>query len=528
MNKIYLYIKKDTELGTIIEKIKATREKEIILVVPEETRALLHPINFEIFKNEIEKLNKKVFLSTDDEKLKNLAFKFNFPLFLDGDGEQQIVDIKPPGAILRKKTLVTETDKNELSSSKDEESSNVSVLLSRSQRSSKKTFSILKTIIIYLFTFAFLVVLIIVLWQQFQARAEIIISPEKKDIDFTTLVTLNGQIISPNYEKKEIPAEYIKVELNKVETITTTGKVFTEDQPLLKVTFLSYLDYEEVLTQGTRLAYKDNIFKTLERITLPPKNDQGPGEATTLAIPYSLQDSDLSLSKETPLTIIALEGKRNKDGILWSDLLKAKIAEDYNLASVRKIGSVSSEDITNIKLALTDSLKNAFKTHLAMKYPNYFYIVDSSLMNVEVVKISHQVGEKTDKISATGKITAELLMVNKNQFDDFIRNLINREILAKEEKLVIDRIDYDKKISLTEFNKKNKTLTVAINAKVYLAPDLNPEKIKEDIKGKNLNEVRDFYLAKIIKTGGKVTIRIFPQWKSSLPDDPNKIKVILR
>lgn len=521
MNKIYIYLKKDTELGAIIEKIKATREKEIVLVVPEDTKSLLHPINFELFKEEVEKLNKKVLLSTDDEKLKNLALKFNFPLFLDDSGEQQIVDIKPPGSMLRKKT-------DTLSTSRDEEDSYVSVRHSQSHKSSKKFSSILKTIIAYLLAFAFLGSLVIIIWQQLQVRAEIIITPEKKDLDFTTLITLNGQILSPDYEKREIPAEYVKIELNKVETITTTGKVFTEDQPLLKVTFLSYLNYEEVLTQGTRLAYKDNVFKTLERVTLPAKNDQEPGEVTTLAVPFSLSDSNLSLNKETPLTIVALEGKRNKDGMLWSDILKAKVAEDYSLGSVRKVGSVSPEDITNIKLALTESLKDAFKTHLAMKYPNYFYLVDSSLMDIEVVNISHQVGEKTDKISATGKITGEILMVNRSQFDDFIRNLINREILAKEEKLVIDRIDYDKKISLIEFNKKNKTLTLAISAKAYLAPDLNPEKIKEDIRGKNLNEVREFYLAKIIKTGGKVTIRIFPQWKSSLPNDPDRIKVILK
>ncbi len=174
------------------------------------------------------------------------------------------------------------------------------------------------------------------------------------------MVTLNGQIISPDYEKREIPAEYVKIELNKVETITTTGKVFTEDSTSFKGTFLSYLDYEEALTQGTRLAYKDNIFKTLERVTLPAKNDQGPGEVTTLAVPFSLQDPDLSLAKETPLTIVALEGKRNKDGILWSDLLKVKVAEDYSLGSVRKVGSVSPEDITNVKLALTESLKKCF------------------------------------------------------------------------------------------------------------------------------------------------------------------------
>lgn len=518
MNKVYLYLKKDIELGAIIEKIRVTREKEIVLVIPEETKSLLHHLNFEIFKNEVEKLNKKVFLSTEDEKLKNLALKFNFPLFLDDTEGQQIVDIKPPTSAPAPKNLPEKIDK--LPGKKAE-------IFVPNQQPSKKFVLIIKKIIFYLFSFAFLGILLIVVWQQLQVKAEIIISPEKKDIDFSTLITLNGQIISPDYEKKDIPAEYVKIDLNKVETITTTGKIFTEDQPLLKVSFLSYLNYEESLIQGTRIAYKDNVFKTLERVSLPPKNDQGPGEAVTLAVPFALQDPNFSLAKETPLTIVALEGKRDKNGVLWSDLVRVKVAEDYNLGNVQKIGSVSPEDITNVKSTLTESLNNALRAQLAIKYSNYFYILDPSLINLEVMNISHKVGEKTDKISATGKITAELLMTNKDQLDEFVRTLINKEILAKEEKLVIDRINYTK-VNLVDLNKKNKTLTVAVNAKVVLAPDLNPERIKADIKGKSLKEVKDYYLAKIIKTGGSVTIRIFPQWKSSLPNDPGKIKIIFK
>jgi hypothetical protein len=95
MNKFYLYINKEDELGEIIEKIKRVKETEIVLVIPEKTRSLSHPANLEIFKKEIQNLNKKVYLSTTDEKIKTLARNLNLPLFLE-ETEEKIFDIKPP------------------------------------------------------------------------------------------------------------------------------------------------------------------------------------------------------------------------------------------------------------------------------------------------------------------------------------------------------------------------------------------------------------------------------------------------
>jgi hypothetical protein len=515
MNKVYIYIKNDLELGAILEKVKITKEKEIVLVIPENTKALLHPTNLEIFKNEIEKMNKKVFLSTDDEKLKTLALNAHIPLFLDDQGEQQIIDIKPPNP--SKKNY-----QDSIIPSEPKE-----IYTPSSAKKKKKVSSVVKSFFVSFFVLLIILGTIFVGWQQFQARASLIIIPEKKEIDLDEVITLNTQALAPDYDKKELPADLIKLDLNKVETITTTGKIFSDDQPLLKVSFLNYLDYELPLRQGTRVAYKNNIFKIGERIILPPKNNQGPGEVTVVALPFSINEDNLIIPKGTTLNIPALQGVRHENGILWSDLLKAKVAEDYDSSNVAKIGSVSPEDVTTVKLALENSLKNALKTQLAIKYSNYFYPFDQTLINFEVQNISHKVGEKTDKISATGRIEIETLGVNKKTFYDFVKNIVNKEILAKEEKLIVKTVDYEK-IVLIDFNKKNGTMSLGLTLKAVLEPDLNPEKIKLDIKGKDWREVKDFYLARIIKTGGNATIKIFPPWKSTFPSDPNKIKIIIQ
>ncbi|MCS7200742.1 MAG: hypothetical protein NZ822_01160 [Patescibacteria group bacterium] len=513
MNKVYLYIKNDLELGAILEKVKIVREREIVLVVPEGTKALLHPTNLQIFRNEVEKMNKKVFISTDDEKLRTLALNAGMDLFLDDFAEQQIVDVKPPS--LKKTENKSEIYQEEKSEEK------------KPPTPRKKILSVIKSIFIYLTLAVFMSFIFIVAFQQLQTKAEVIIKPERKEITLDEVIILNVNSLTPDFSKKELPAEIIKLDLNRVETITTTGKIFVSEQNLLKVIFLNYLAREVPLREGTRVVYQNNVFKTTERIDLPPAKDNEPGKIVVNALPFSVVTSDLTIPQDLELEIPGFKNLRTENGSLWTELVKAKVVENYSLGSGTKIGSVSPEDITNIKLNLQNSLINSLKTQLAIKYQNYFYIFDENLVNFEIKNISHQVGEKTDKLSATGKIDIETLGVNKKAFDDFIRNIVNKEILSKEEKLIVRNIYYEK-INLLDFNKKNKTMTLAVRLKAVLEPEINVERIKYDIKGKSLKDAKDLYLAKVIKTGGSITIKIFPQWKDRFPTDPERIRVLIK
>ncbi len=499
MNKFYLYVNKEDELGEIIEKIKKVKEGEVILVIPEKTKSLSHPANLEIFKKEIQDLNKKIYLSTTDEKIKTLARNLNLSLFLE-ETEEKIFDIKPP----KKKS---EEEKPIISQPKPKLTLNFS-----------KIFSYL-FILIVIFLFAF------ILFQVLQTKAEIIIETQKTTFDINEVISLKENQVSPDYENNVLPGEYIKVEILGTETVTTTG-IVSEESPVLKVVFYNYLERDIPLAMGTRLSYNDNIFRTTEKIVIPAAQNNEPGKKSVTAILSSLKDENLKIPQGSDLKIVAWEENKTKteDGRLFVDVVKAKIEEDYDYGSMMKIGSVAPQDITNVKLKLEDSLKKAVQGDLAFKNPQSFYIFEPALVKVEIQNISHQVGEKTNKISATGKATYETMKTSKKEFDDFIKNLINKEILNENKNLTISQLNIEK-IELLDFDSRKKIMTAGVKGKAILIPDLNPETFKSMLKGKNIEEAKEAFKIPGVE---KVTIRLFPQWKERLPEDPTKIKILIR
>ncbi len=509
MNTVYIYVKQDEELGEIIEKIRATKDKDIVLVVPSETRSLSHQIHLEILKKEIDSLKKNVYISTDDEKIATLARKVGHQIFLMETEplEAQVIDIRPP----KKIKIIKETIPPPVTSF-DAETGKIK----------KKFFPPLKSLLGYSITLFFIIFIGFVFWQFFQSKAEVLIEIEKTTIDINNLIVLKDGLLKPDIENKILPAKYVKIELNETQSITTTGPIFTSQNPLLKVVFFNFSDQEIPIVSGTRLEYEGNIFRTTKRIVIPPQKDGVPGEVEVTAIPDKIIQPNLTINSATSLKIPALEGKRNNEGRLWSDVIKVETAENYDLSSLAKTGSVAPEDITNVKLALERSLKDNISMKIRLEYPEYFYVYDPSFVKVEVKNVSNQVGDRVDKIYATGKATYETLIASKKEFDNFVKGLIDKEILAQDKKLIIDKINLDT-IEVIDFDFNSKTMTVGIKGKAILMPDIDPEIIKKDITNKSIEDVDRYF--KNIAGVKKVTIRIFPNWLEKLPQNPQKIKV---
>lgn len=505
MNKSYIYLKEEEELGEVIEKIRETKDKEIVLVIPTGTKSLSNYINLELLKREIDNLKKSVYLSTDDEKINDLARRVGLQIFLDEIEERQIVDIRPPK---RQKEIATETSP-----------------IKEVIETPKKQLKFFKWLI-SVFKYSLILIVFggffVVLWQFFKTKAEIIIETEKSNFDINEIITIKEGQLQSDLENKILPGKYLKIEINKTESSTTTGPVFTEQKPLLEVLFLNFSDEDIPLVAGTRLDYQGNIFRTTERIVLPRQKPETPGQIIVTALPDVIKDNDLKINANASLKIVALEGKRKSDGRLWSDVIKAQANKEYNLSSLAKIGSVAPEDITNTKLKLEKSLKDSVMMKLRLENPQSFYIYDPSLVRVEITNISHDVGAKTDKIFVAGKAIFETLVVPKKEFDDFVKNIINKEILEKNKNLTISQLNFEK-IEILDLDVQKKTMTVGIKGQAILIPELNLETIKKEIAGKKIEEVNN-YFGKIIGIK-KITLKIFPQWQDKLPKDYKRIKI---
>jgi len=538
MNKTYIYVNQNDDIGDVIEKIRGTKSKEIILVIPENCKSFYKAINFEIFKKEVEDLKKDVVVNTDDYKIENLAKQYGFEIFLE-DTEEKIFDVVPPKVYDYSKKIESQ-DKNESESESEVKIQEETYYLKQESENDRKNlnkknknqrignsfliFKFIKKSLIFIFIFSLLGSFFIIIWQFFQAKAEININIQKIPLEFNEVIYLKDDQISPDIKNKILPAEYISFNLRETKSVTTTGQLFESSFPPLKVKFLNFLDYEIVLIAGTRVVYQDNVFRLSQRITLPKKENEKVGEIEVEAIAADIKNKELQISQGSDLTIPGLENKRNEDNQLFTDFIKAKVSKDYIFSSKNQIRSVSPEDISNVKDLVKKSLENSILTKLSLSYPNSIYIFDPLFLKIEIKNISHKIGDKTDFISATGEAFYETFIVNKKEFESFIRNMINEEIIKSSKKLVIHDLNVDKK-EILEFDNKKKTMSLAISGKAILIPDINLEKIKSDLAGKRI----DFIKTYVTNIGGinSVSIEILPSWKKDLPSNSEKIKIKL-
>lgn len=518
MNRFYLYIDREEQIGEIIKKIRSVEEREIILVVLPGTLAFYHPVNLELLKKEADVQGKRLYISTDDEKINNLAHLAGIEIFLEEAGER-ILDIKPPKSYFR---FSKEEKKNDKEIEKVETEY---IEKPKEARLKPKILTrFLKFISYFILLSTTLLFIVYIVESVLEEKAKIDIETNKTEIDVSEVLVLNENQAPPNYENKILNAKYIKIDLIKTESVTTTGKSFTQESPLLKVNFLNYLDYEISIVSGTRLAYQGNIFRTTERIVIPPANEKEPGKKLVTAILIEAKDEELKIPSGINLSIVNLEGKRMDSGRLWSDVIKVTVAEDYNLSSGQTVGSVLSEDITNAKLILENSLKKSIETELSLKYKNYFYIFEPNLVNFEITNISNKVGDKVDRLSVTGRAVYETMIVPKSDFSNFIAELINKNTLSHKNENVMVNLNLEKS-DILEFDARKKYMNIGIKGKALLEPKLDIEDIKNSIKGKSINEVKEYFKIPGIS---KVSIKIFPQWKDNLPLDPQKIEISIK
>ncbi|MCS7183925.1 MAG: hypothetical protein NZ866_01085, partial [Patescibacteria group bacterium] len=204
----YLYLKGTEELGEVIDALKEISAKEIIIVVPRNTKCFLNATNVSLLASEISKLKKKVYIDSDDERIISLAKSHGLNIFLSEYGIEEatriVTDILPPQKV--KPYIRKVVNQNELSTKK----------------SSPKAKTFLNKILIFtLFLIVILIGYYFLTNNLASANLVITLKTEKHPID--DFLTLSANISEPNLEKGILPAEYIEIEKNHSLRQKTTG-----------------------------------------------------------------------------------------------------------------------------------------------------------------------------------------------------------------------------------------------------------------------------------------------------------------
>lgn len=514
-SRSYIYLEGTEELGDILEIISKTKDDEIILVVPKNFKVLKHPKNLEIFQREVERLKKEVFLDSEDKEFINLASNLGLNIFLKDFAleEPKIIDVKPPKSKILEKESITSSVK-------------VSYQTPKPLFRIHLNFGLFKKLGLFLGFSIFIYFLFTFLFGLIQTRAVISMVLERKTEDFNEIITLKENLVQIDYQNKILPAKKIVIEKATSEEIETTG-LTTEGGflPNLKVVFYNKLNNSFPLVQGTRLEYEGNVFKTLNRVVLEKGSEENPSQTLIEAVPFEIKNQNLNLPKGTKLKIVALEGKEYEKGKLWSDVLYAEVYEDYKPNIEKETKTVTPNDLTNLRLTLEKKIKDVLKGELVVLYPNKLYLDDDSLYSFEILNVSHKVGEKTNKISGLIQGKLETMVFSQNEVESLIKNIIFEKLAEEKEMFMINKLEITS-ISLIDYDFKQNLMKISVKGKVELTPNLSEEIIKNQIKGKTLKEITDYFSK--IKGVKEANIKIWPAWRDRLPLDPTRIQILMR
>ncbi len=492
----YLYLKGTEELGDIIDAIKGVESKEIILVVPRNTRCLLHPTNLEILKHEANKHRKKIYISTDDEKLISLAKSEGLEIFLEDftyeEATKIVTDILPPSKI-KPKIKIKEDIKPKATS--------------RKKINYKKVVTLSLIIGFILFT-------VFLYTNNLTTSATIEISLKKQDLPFEEVVMLDPNVNNPDIDKAVLPAEFIEIVKNHTVKQQTSGLKTSKAKPTGKVMFVNE-DRENSISiiQGTRIkSSKGYIYRTMERINLEP------GASKEVYVVADNTGSDYEIDDlNEKFEIPGLIGTR------WEKLIKVKLVEPIVTGEGSKI--VTVDDINEGKIKLEKEIKEVILQELAIKYKDYIFPEGINLVEVKVTDISHSIGQVADEIILTGSGKVQVVGVKKDKLIEFVKDLISKNNLKenKENNVVELKID---KVKLLNMDIKSKTATVSISGQLTIQGSLNVKKLTQELAGKNLAEAQKIFNNYPVIEKAELIIK--PFWANYLPLDISKINVKIK
>jgi hypothetical protein len=492
----YLYLKGTEELGDIIDALKEYGGKEIILVIPRGTKCLLHPTNLEILKEEVDKLKKKVYFSSLDDRILSLGKQAGFDIFLEEYEREEalkiVTDIIPPKKVLKPKAIKKERERVEKPS--------------KTKVSFSKIF--LSLIIILIIGFV-----IIVSLNKFANSAVLEISLKSQNIDFNEALTLDPNAISNDINSRILKAEYIEItkthSIRQPTTGTKTGRAYASGKVIFK-----NLDPENSLSiiQGTRIKSPEGyIYRTTKRIYLEPN------EEVEVDVIADAPGEKYNIEKDTEFTVPGLSGTR------WENKIKVKLSSPIVVTEGQKV--VTVDDINEGKIKLEDELKKVIQEDLKLKYKDYIFPENAGFLDVKVSDISNSVGQPASEIIITGSGVLKTVGVKQKFLDDFIKDVISKENLGTKENIRIVKINIDS-IKMTNFDLKTKKMDIIVSGKAEIQGGVDVKKLISELKGQNISNAKEI-LSKYDEIE-KAELFVYPFWSNNLPEDEKKIDVKIK
>lgn len=546
-----LFLKRDSEIGEAIEFLHSSPNEEVIVNLPNKSKIAGVLENFQLLKDEGERLGKKVSIESVDEKALEMAelagVKGINPVF--GTRERIVADIVPrsemkhvpdatdepiryanekrepePAVMLTfaRKSAKTSGRKKNLNETKDEHddkgmNSEKGTKLPTKKRK-KKIIAIVAGVIIIGSSIGILSTL---------PKATVTISLKRMTIVVSRGVEVSTEAVKTEEKAEKIvtPGELLKVTKNiQMEFKGTGEKKMVEEKAMGMLTvYNEYSAEPQPLVATTRFEHPDGrIFRLSERVVIPgAKMENGKMIPAKLEVKVTADkpgpEYNVEPSNEVKWKIPGFKGGPRYDGFY----AKAEKALSGGWQGERLIPNQG--DMTNAKKEIEVKLIEALRKEVTAVAGDKFKLLEgASEIKVTRNELASQVVPDGFALYAEGEL--QYMVLDEEELKKAIVNDALGKIKENMKKITAEKVEMQYGNVLANFEKE--TLAFELEGKVMWKPALDEKELIEKMKGKNEAELKKV----MTSTVGIETARfsLWPFWVKRVPKNAEKIILVIQ
>jgi hypothetical protein len=532
-----IFVDKDEDVAALIEQIISVDDSDLILVIPKNADIGESVSNFHLIKREATSVGKNLLIESVDDGVLALArasgMESIHPLFSRrGVTGRSLSDIVPrrhdqeddsselgqlddeSGSKSRSKSRKKPTKKDkDLDIGAEESRSIIDIQIRKSEKKFRG-----KRVIVAVLIVVIVATVIVFVGGRFFGKATITVNFNETPWNYENKVIASVQIAEVQSNAAIIPGEVFRQTKNTTQPFPASGHDDVSYKATGKIViYNAYNSDPQQLVATTRFETPDGkIFRLTSAVTVPGaqvKDSKITPSSVTASIVADKAGPGYNVDPMAKLTIPGFKGTPRYEGFYGS------IVEPTTGGAIGGKAVPTEEDIKNATVKVQELLKSSVSSKLLTDLPESFKILDPA-SEVTFGKVTtNKVTDDKGNFSVFGEAQFKAIGFREDDLKVMLLGIVRKTYPNKSFKeldLRYDNIEVD-------FDKGELTFTLKANGLLW--ESFSADEFKGKIVGMGakdaesiLKELRDF-------TDARISLR--PFWLTRIPDNPNRIDVVV-
>ena len=537
--KDVIYIDVDDEITAIIDKLQASPERIVALVLPKRASAFQSVVNMKLLKRSADHFKKSLVLITSDASLMPLAGGVGLHVAKSLQSKPEVPDSPEPAddkaetiaeddpAIDKSKSLAElngdeeetielddddDTDKEDEASGKDK----------KAGKGPFKKFKIPNFNRFRMMLFGGIGALLLLIFLGVMAfvvlpKAKVVVSTDSLAIEISQDVRLKtGENVTLDVAQAIVPATKQEVKKTLSQDVPATGQQNNGEKATGKVDMTakncSSLATPAAVPAGTGITSGGKTYITQEKATFGGGSFDGTClnfKANNIKLTAQTAGAQSNVSSATFTVVGRSDVSASGSAEGGTDVIEKVLSQADIDSAKQKIGSQDGEAA---KLELTQALQAG----------GFIAVTSSFATATPTTKQSANPGDKVESVTVTQEVVYSMVGVKAADLESLVAEQVKTKIDPAKQSVV----DYGLADAVfTQLSTQPDGVTVGFQTTVLTGSDLKEDEIKQQVAGKKANAAEE--LIKAYPGVTEVDVTYSPFWVSSIPKKASKITVVI-